>query len=101
MNHDKNYGLAAALNTCIAEANGVYFARQDADDVSHLTRLEEQVAFLENHPNIDFLGTNVALCDAQGVWGERRLPEVPKKQDFSFLLTICARYRDVSRRGVT
>jgi glycosyltransferase EpsE len=84
LNHDKNYGLAAALNTCIAEANGVYFARQDADDVSHLTRLEEQVAFLENHPNIDFLGTNVALCDAQGVWGERRLPEVPKKQDFLF-----------------
>lgn len=84
LTHEKNRGLAAALNTCLAAARGVYLARQDADDVSHLTRLEKQVTFLESHPKIAFLGTNVNLCDAQGVWGERSLPEYPKKWDFLF-----------------
>lgn len=84
LTHEKNRGLAAALNTCMAAATGTYLARQDADDFSHLTRFQEQVEFLESHPEIDFLGTNVNLCDAQGVWGERRLPETPKKQDFLF-----------------
>lgn len=82
--HEKNRGLAAALNTCTEAANGDYLARQDADDVSHLTRLEEQVAFLESHTNVDFLGTNVNLCDRQGIWGERSLPEYPQRRDFLF-----------------
>ena len=84
LTHEKNRGLAAALNTCTAAARGAYLARQDADDASHLTRLQDQVAFLESHPEIDFLGTNVNLCDAQGVWGQRHLPEYPQKRDFLF-----------------
>ena len=77
------------FNTCIAEANGVYFARQDADDVSHLNPPEEQVAFLENHPNIDFLGTNVALCDAQGFWESGACQEFPKSRIFFFAHHLC------------
>lgn len=84
LTHEKNRGLAAALNTCTEAAQGDYLARQDADDISHLTRLEEQVSFLENHPGVDFLGTNVNLCDTQGVWGKRSLPEHPQKGDFLF-----------------
>lgn len=84
LTHEQNRGLAAALNTCMEAAHGTYLARQDADDVSHSTRFEEQVAFLESHPHMDFLGTNVNLCDVQGIWGERLLPEIPQKQDFLF-----------------
>jgi len=84
MSHEKNRGLAAALNTCINAANGKYLARQDADDVCHPTRLAQQVAFLEVHPEADFLGTNVHLCDSGGIWGERNLPAYPKKEDFLF-----------------
>lgn len=84
LTHEKNRGLAAALNTCIDVAKGNYLARQDADDISHFIRLEEQVAFLERCPNVDFLGTNVNLCDRQGIWGERCLSEYPQKKDFIF-----------------
>lgn len=84
LNHGKNRGLAAALNTCMEAAQGDYLARQDADDVSHFKRLEEQVAFLVSHPNVDFLGTNVNLFDPQGIWGERSLPPYPQKNDFLF-----------------
>ncbi len=50
-------GIAHALNTGLAQANGSYIARMDADDLSHPQRLEKQVAFLDSHPEVGVLGT--------------------------------------------
>jgi glycosyltransferase involved in cell wall biosynthesis len=52
-----NAGLPISLNRAIAKAKGKYLARQDADDVSLPTRLAEQVAYLEMHPECALLGT--------------------------------------------
>jgi len=49
--------LTKSLNKSIKIAQGKYIARQDADDVSLPKRLEKQVEFLENHPEIKVLGT--------------------------------------------
>lgn len=38
----------------------------DADDISCPTRLERQVAFLHDHPNIALLGTSVSVIDEDG-----------------------------------
>lgn len=52
-----NKGQTASLVYGIGLANGTYIARHDAEDVSHPTRLEKQVDFLEANPDIALLGT--------------------------------------------
>ena len=64
--HDKNLGLVKTLNHGLALARGQYIARQDQDDVSHPTRLEKQVAFLDVHPDVAVLGTQVYSLDPRG-----------------------------------
>lgn len=55
--NEKNIGLTKSLNKAIKMAQGQYIARQDADDISLPQRLEKQIEFLENHPEIKILGT--------------------------------------------
>jgi len=45
-------GLVAALNRGIDLATGEFIARMDADDISLPSRIEEQVAFLQEHPEV-------------------------------------------------
>jgi glycosyltransferase involved in cell wall biosynthesis len=52
-------GMAAALNTALGEARGDLIARMDADDVAHSLRLERQVEFLYDNPDIILCGTEV------------------------------------------
>lgn len=49
-------GLAAALNYGMQEATGEYIARIDADDLMVSTRLEKQVAYLDEHPKVVVCG---------------------------------------------
>lgn len=56
-------GLADALNTGLAAARGPYLARQDADDWSAPARLALQRAWLDAHPDIAVLATEVAFVD--------------------------------------
>jgi glycosyltransferase involved in cell wall biosynthesis len=45
-----NLGAAEARNLGFAAARGAYLAIQDADDISHPTRLARQVEHLDRHP---------------------------------------------------
>ncbi|MDO8649685.1 MAG: hypothetical protein Q7R81_07985, partial [Candidatus Peregrinibacteria bacterium] len=50
----------------IARARGEYIARLDAGDLALSTRLEEQVRFLEGHPEIGILGSGIEFfCGEQ------------------------------------
>lgn len=60
-------GLVAALNAGLARARGRYIARMDSDDRAKPQRLERQVAFLELHPEISILCSDVAIIDAAGL----------------------------------
>lgn len=53
-----NQGLIYVLNKGLALAKGEYIARMDADDLSEPDRLQIQYNFLENHRDIDIVGTN-------------------------------------------
>ena len=56
LKNDKNRGIAYTTNRAIAEAKGKYIALLDDDDLMTPWRLELQVAYLEQHPEIDILG---------------------------------------------
>ena len=55
----ENLGLATSLNKAIRFARGEYLARMDADDIAFPNRIEKQVSFLEQHREIDLLGTGM------------------------------------------
>src|SRR5215831_13102998 len=52
-----NCGLIMSLNQGSSLARGKYIARMDADDVSLPQRLEKQLDYLEQRPDIGLLGT--------------------------------------------
>jgi glycosyltransferase involved in cell wall biosynthesis len=52
-----NVGLASSLNRGISAARGQLVARMDADDLCPPHRLEVQVAFLDERPDIDVVGS--------------------------------------------
>lgn len=65
----ENRGLACVLNDLIlvAEENGFeFFARMDADDVCSRTRFEKQMAFLQDHPEVDVVGGAIEEIDENG-----------------------------------
>ena len=82
--NDKNRGLAYSLNQCLRIAKGKYIARMDADDISILNRLEEEVNFLDNNDEYALVGCNLELIDDNGIWGKRILPKNPNKKDCLF-----------------
>lgn len=61
-----NEGAGAARDAAIKLATGRYVAIFDADDVCEPTRLEEQVAFLTNHPDIVAVGSQTVQIDQCG-----------------------------------
>jgi glycosyltransferase involved in cell wall biosynthesis len=59
--HQDDRGLPAALNRGISLARGRYIARQDCDDWARPSRLEKQVAFMEQHLDCALLGTRAEI----------------------------------------
>jgi glycosyltransferase involved in cell wall biosynthesis len=52
-----NLGLVATLNKGLGLAQGDYIARMDCDDLSFSHRLERQVAFMDQNPEIGIAGS--------------------------------------------
>jgi len=65
-------GLAERLNQGIALSQGAFLARMDGDDIAYPQRLELQVAFLREHPEVDLLGGAILVfADGHRVLGIR------------------------------
>jgi glycosyltransferase involved in cell wall biosynthesis len=61
-----NRGRVVTVNAVVNEINSPYFTITDADDVSHPTRLEKQVGFLDSHPDYAMCGTSFWAIDENG-----------------------------------
>ncbi len=71
-----NLGIIHTLNNGLAEAQGKYICRMDADDIAEPERLREQVHFLEANPRIAMAGSNVRTIDESGtVMGIEQYPQ--------------------------
>lgn len=69
--NEERLGLIASLNLGLRSAKGRYIARMDSDDVSLPQRLEMQVAFMNAHPEVGVLGTQVRYIDVDGTRGSK------------------------------
>ena len=56
-------GTVYQLNHGLEEARGEFIARQDSDDYSHPERFENQVNFLDFHPEYAVVSSNMALVN--------------------------------------
>lgn len=62
----RNLGLTRSLNRGLEMAMAPLVARQDADDISHPGRLEKQVAFMQEHPDVALVGTRHRMIGVHG-----------------------------------
>lgn len=79
MPFEENQGLAKVLNHSISICKTKYYARMDADDIAHPERLNKQIKFLDENPDVDILGTWARDIDDNG--NELSLRKVPKEHD--------------------
>jgi glycosyltransferase involved in cell wall biosynthesis len=105
--NETNTGIAGTLNRGLRVCRGEYIARMDADDVSLPQRLERQVAFMDNAPEVGVCGTwFTAFGDEQGTY---RHPTEDAQIKIRHLIYDCAiahpsafmRKRMLDETGVT
>lgn len=76
---EKNRGLGVALNDGLKECKHDIVARMDTDDISKPKRMEKQVRYLLEHPDVDVVGSWIDefIGDTAHVISSRKLPECP------------------------
>ncbi len=62
----KNCGIVKALNHGLIHCRGKWIARMDADDIMRPDRLRLQREYLQDHPEIDLLGTRIRVFRRDG-----------------------------------
>ena len=77
LSNNTNVGLTKSLNIGLRHARGEFIARMDADDIALPERLERQVRYLDEHPDVGILG---CACQFIGSMG-RRLGKKPRPLD--------------------
>lgn len=86
---ERNHGPAHASNRCLELVDTKYVAKMDSDDISLPERLEKQVTFLKEHPEYDFVSSDIIYFDEGGDWAQRRSKEIPTKEDMAFSTPFC------------
>jgi len=84
ISENTNRGLSVRLNQAVGIARGTLLARMDADDIAYPERLEKQVRFLVNRPEVDLTATRAIVFRNDG--------------EIRGLLPFSARHEDICRR---
>ena len=76
----QNVGLGGVLSRGVQEARGSLIARMDADDAAIPERLQRQLDFLRDNPDVDVVGSYALDVTKDGVpVRERRVPTTHEK----------------------
>ena len=95
-----NRGLSYNLNLQVSMAHGKYFCRMDADDIMMPYRLQRQVDFLENNPDVDMVSGNaVVIDDDDNIIGMRAVNDIYEHTKMNYIRrranhihpTVCGR----------
>lgn len=77
---NENHGLGEALRIGSEKCTCDYIFRMDSDDISDPHRFERQIAYVETHPEIDVLGTDIAEFN-ESIDEDMRVRSCPEKHD--------------------
>ena len=78
ISNEGNKGLAISLNIGIEASKGAdYIARLDSDDIALPNRLERQLSYMVEHPNVSICGANIEMFneDDNNVIAKTKLKE--------------------------
>jgi glycosyltransferase involved in cell wall biosynthesis len=71
LSHHRNRGVSAALNTCIRASSGNYISWLSSDDVYMPGKVEKQVSYLNDHPDIAMVYADFLYIDKHSTMGQR------------------------------
>ena len=99
-------GIAESLNAGIRASSGEYIARMDGDDLSHCTRFQKQISFLEDYPEVGICGTWQWHQGRRGGWVHK--PPADQQELAASLLfscemchsTVMMRHKTLVRNGL-
>jgi glycosyltransferase involved in cell wall biosynthesis len=78
---EENRGLGEALRIGSELCTGDYLLRMDSDDISAPDRFEKQMVYVEAHPEIDVVGTDIAEFDKDPYSETMRTRVCPAKHE--------------------
>lgn len=76
-----NRGLGEALRIGSEKCTGDYILRMDSDDISDPERFAKQIAYVEAHPEIDALGTDIAEFQESELEENKRVRVCPANHE--------------------
>ena len=82
LKNESNMKLPASLNRCLEYADTEYIARMDGDDISKPTRFQEEIDFLDNHPEYAIVSTAMEYFDENGIFMIGKAIEKPDERAF-------------------
>ncbi len=81
--NEQNMGLTKSLNVGLKQCHGKYIARMDADDIAMSDRLERQLQYMEAHPEVALVGSEIIVfgedieeCDRSKRYDRMMDPEI-------------------------
>lgn len=104
-----NRGLGEALRIGSEKCTGDYIFRMDSDDISDPERFAKQIMYVETHPEIDVLGTDIAEFQVSDQEENKRTRVCPaehndivkmgKKRNPMNHVTVCMKKSALERCG--
>ena len=80
LRNEQNLGLTKSLNKGIQYIKSDLIARMDSDDISEPSRFEKQVAYLEEHPEVDVVGGSLQeFNEGNDCLNIRHYPQTPEE----------------------
>lgn len=80
----ENKGVSAALNHALSHARGEFIITHDSDDVMLAGRIQRQVSYMLDHPEVGLLGAKVIYIDSKGKPLKHKIPSDKRVQRWSF-----------------
>ena len=85
LENDRNIGRSQSRNKAIKKAKGNFIAVMDGDDISVTERLDIQLKYLMNNPNIDLVASNIIFFTNNKVTGVSDV-KIYTLKNFNFFL---------------